>query len=226
MHELLFLDVETTGLDAEDRLLEVTFTVENTLYDERFKPPLPIKLGAMATHHITEKMVEDKPTFEGSELQQNLMDYTMNDYILVAHNAPFDMKMLDKEGVVFKRYIDTLKLSHYMDKEGDMESHSLQYLRYYHGIELPEAIAHTGSGDVAVLEEVYKILAKDLTLEEQVEISEMPVLYKRMNFGKAKGEKVSDMLEREPSYMRWVYETKVEKEQDENWAYTFEHYSK
>ena len=113
---LIFLDVETTGLEDEDRLCEVAYEIEGLMMEEQFKPPLPIKFGAMAVSHITNDMVAKKPTFEGSEMQQELNEYNVKNFVMVAHNAPFDLEMLEKDGATFNRVIDTKKLSHKLDR--------------------------------------------------------------------------------------------------------------
>lgn len=68
--KICFLDTETTGL-SNGRLVQLAYEV----YDSEdtgsnglcknctYKPPVPIELEAMATHHITEKMVADMPPF-------------------------------------------------------------------------------------------------------------------------------------------------------------------
>ena len=228
--KLVYLDVETTGLDEEDRLCQVAFSNEDesdVIYDRLFKPPLPIKVGAMAVSHITNTMVDEEEIFEGSPMQEELQELAQ-DHIMVAHNAPFDMRMLEKEGVEFTKYIDTKKLSHYLDKEDEMESHRMQYLRYYYGIEMPEAIAHSAEGDVAILREVHKKLVEELgnpSIEEQMEISSKPVLFHKFKFGKYNGNTISDIASVNPGYLEWLLDQKKNSGQDEtDWIYTLEHY--
>ena len=61
-------------------------------------------------------MVQDKPTFHGSdayvELQKLVSDINN---VIVAHNAQFDMKMLNMEGIFTQRVICTIKLARYLD---------------------------------------------------------------------------------------------------------------
>ena len=47
----------------------------------------------MAVHHITEKMVEDKPVFQGGVFHAELITL-LADHIPVAHNASFDIQIL------------------------------------------------------------------------------------------------------------------------------------
>lgn len=228
--KLLFIDTETTGLEEEDRLCEVAYSIDGgEMHQQYFKPPVPIKVGAMAVSHITNKMVEDKPSFAGTPMQKELSKFAAEDYVLVAHNAPFDLRMLAKEGINFPKFIDTKKLSHALDTEETMESHRMQYLRYYYGVEM-EGVAHTADGDVAVLVEVHKALVEKLgniSIEEQIEISNRPILFKKIKFGKYAGNDLASIALTNPGYLEWLLGQKKEsgKVQDEtDWIYTLEHY--
>jgi len=54
----------------------------------------------MSIHHITNEMVENKPAFKDSFEYQKLVDLLNDDKnILVAHNAKFDIDMLEREGI-------------------------------------------------------------------------------------------------------------------------------
>ena len=229
MDKLIYLDVETTGLEEEDRLCEVAYCIDGVMTEEKFKPPLPIKIGAMAVSHITNAMVAGKRSFEESAMWVDLKEYAEKGYVLVAHNAPFDLKMLAKEDVHFNRAIDTKKLSHRLDKEDEMESHRMQYLRYYYDIELPEAAAHSAEGDVAVLIEVHKALVEklDISIEEQIEISERPILFSKIKFGKYAGNDLASVAMTNPQYLEWLLSQKREshaKQDETDWIYTLEHY--
>lgn len=228
--KLLFLDCETTGLDEEDRLCQVAYQPEgHPPLDEFFKPPVPIKVGAMAVSHITNKMVEDAPAFIGSDMEKTLKLFAEEGWVLVAHNAPFDLKMLAKEGIVFDKYIDTKKMSHALDLDMDMESHRLQYLRYFYGIELVNAVAHSAEGDVAVLIAVYKKLHELLgspSIEEMVALSARPVLFTKFKFGKYNGNYIANVASVNPGYLEWMLDQKKQSGEagEADWIYTLEHY--
>ena len=225
---LLFLDVETTGLAEEDRLCEVAYATGTISNQSYFKPPLPIKVGAMAVSHITNKMVENAEPFIDSLMWEDLVNHATADYIFVAHNAPFDLAMLAKEGVVFEKYIDTKKMSHALDPNQEMESHRLQYLRYYYGVEMQNAVAHSADGDVAVLRAVFECLREKMgnpSIEELIELSARPVLYSKFKFGKYNGNDIASVAAIDPGYLEWLLKSKKENGQDEvDWIYTLEHY--
>ncbi len=228
---LLFCDTETTGTEAEDRLCQVCFRLGELERNELFKPPLPIKVGAMAVHHITNEMVEDKPAFIGTETY-NLLQALRHNTVFVAHNAPFDIGMLRKEGLEFGHVIDTLKIARHLDEEAILESHGLQYLRYYHGLKV-EAVAHDALGDVRVLQAVYEVLRRQLAeaegipleaaSERMLEISSRPALIRRFNFGKHRGELLTDIVVKDRGYLKWLQNEKAQNpEGEEDWLYTLD----
>jgi DNA polymerase III epsilon subunit-like protein len=155
----IFLDTETTGTGPDDRLCQIAFKPEGgQAVCELFNPGRPISIDAMAVHHITEKMVADKPPFMGSEACDKLRELVSDEKnVIVAHNAQFDMTMLHWEGIFSTRVICTLKLARYLDKNGIIPKYNLQYLRYYLGLEI-EATAHDALGDILVLEGLFSRL--------------------------------------------------------------------
>jgi DNA polymerase III epsilon subunit-like protein len=71
----IFLDTETTGNGPDDRLCQIAFKPnDGPAVCELFNPGRPISIDAMAVHHITEKMVADKPPFMGSEIYDRLKE--------------------------------------------------------------------------------------------------------------------------------------------------------
>lgn len=238
MDKLLFLDVEATGVDAEDRLIQVACRVTGGIaVNEFFKPPVPIKIPAMAVHHVTEKMIADKEAFKGSQTEEYLIDLFNQKYIFVAHNAKYDIGMLEKEGVFCKDYIDTLKVARYLD-DGQFENHQLQYLRYFYGIEV-EADAHDAMGDITVLEALFWRLVGELMHKEptweiddaigfMITISLLPSKFKKFNFGKYYGATIEEVKAggfdgKGLSWMQWILgEKKNAPEGQEDWIYTLE----
>jgi len=184
----IFLDTETTGNGPADRLCQIAFKIKGGYaVNELFNPGMPITIDAMTVHHITNEMVLDKPAFQNSDTWKQLQGLVNSDgYVIVAHNAPFDVDMLKKEGIEPKKVICTLKLARYFDKDGVIPSYGLQYLRYYLKLNV-DAVPHTALGDILVLEALFnRIYAKaviefgDDTVAEMIEVSKNPVLYRKM----------------------------------------------
>lgn len=209
-NNLIFLDTEATGLDEEDRIFQIAYEFQNEEKEELFKPELPIKFGAMEVTHFTNKDVEDKKPFQGSEMKKELENIFSNNNIFVAHNAKFDIKMLERDNVKVEKFIDTLKISQFLDPQGKLEAYRLQFLRYALDLDVKNAQAHDALGDVRVLKalfiRLYEKMEKDLGSEElvinkMVEISSNPVIYKKINFGKYVGEKLDDVIKKDKGYL-------------------------
>lgn len=234
---IIFFDTETTGIGGKDRLCQLAVKergVDEPLVTTMYKPPVPISYGAMAVHHITEDMVAEQPCFaDAGEFEEIKNLFEHEDTVAVAHNAAFDIGMLSREGIVPSRTICTYKVAYAMDTAGEFEQYKLQYLRYHFGINV-EATAHDALGDVAVLEAVFEQLIARLTkekgseeaaLEEMVQISNRPMLYTTLRFGKHKGKKIEEVARTERSYLEWLLREKQKDPAGEtDWIFTLEHH--
>ncbi len=237
--KIIFFDTETTGIGENDYLCQIAYKIEdgeNTeIFTETYKPPIPIPAEASAVHHISNHMVEDRPAFVDSENFQKIKElFEDMDSVLVAHNMCFDFGMIKKEGIVPKNTICTLRVARYLDREGKLAKHNLQFLRYALGIEI-EATAHDALGDVLVMEQLYHRLLKKIMAEENIseaeaiekmiEISSRPSLFRSFSFGKHAGKKVEEVATLDPGYLEWLLGQKESSDiADEDWIYTLKHY--
>lgn len=217
-HKFLFLDTETTGNEPEkDRLAQVSFEVDGEMYTGMFKPPLPISIKSMSITHITNKMVENEPPFEGSDLYKHL-EKLLRDHIFVAHNALFDKAIIEAEGLSVPRFICTMRVARYLDKDAVIPEYNLQFLRYYLDLDVKDAIAHDATGDVKVLRALFdRLFAKmknetgdeNSAVEKMLEISQEPSLLKKFTFGKYKGEHIETVASQDRGYLEWLYGQKI-----------------
>ncbi len=93
-----------------------------------------------------------------------------------------------------------------------------------------EAKPHSAEGDVLVLSKLFEILLKELSektgsresaIEKMIDISSKPFLYKIFNFGKYKGQMVSEVLLKDRKYLDWLLTQKIQNSNyDEDWIYT------
>lgn len=235
MDKLVFLDTETTGIDPLiDRLVQVAYKHKNTLASSYFKPPVPISIKSMSISHITNKMVGDKEEFSTSQMKKDLQEL-LKDNILVAHNAGFDIDMLYKEGIKIEKFIDTLKVVRSIDEDCEIPEYSLQYLRYFLDFEI-DAPAHDAVGDVIVLEKLFGYLFsrmyektpdENAVIEQMIDISGRPLLFKQFNYGKHKGKKIEEVLSYDKNYLEWMLEQKLNNEHyDEDWIFTLKYHLK
>lgn len=220
-YRLIFLDTETTGLSKEDRLCQLAYAYDNIVVNELFNPGRKIDIGAMSIHHITEDMVADKPDFKDSVHYLTLQSLLNEENtIFIAHNAQFDLGMVEREGITVPRHICTKKIAQYLNADNpDISRANLQYLRYHYGIDM-DATAHDALGDILILREVfYKLvetaMAKsksekpslDAVVERMMDISMKPQLIKKMPFGKYKGYEMTTVHKAEPTYLKWIVDS-------------------
>jgi DNA polymerase III epsilon subunit-like protein len=236
--KLIFLDTETTGLGADGRLCQVAYKFSGQEAEAMFKPPVPIEIEAMSVTHITNKMVAEKEPFIGSQMHHDLEKIFASGNVMVAHNAEFDAGILRREGMQIGRTIDTHKIAHHLDADGEIPRHNLQYLRYYFDLDVENASAHDALGDVRVLEKLFDCLFAKMATEESdeekilekiMEISALPILIKKFNFGKYSGELVSEIAKKDSGYLSWLFNQKVMNREngiinDEDWIFTLDKY--
>ena len=235
MHKLIFFDTETTGNTEKDFLCQIAYKDENEGYVALYKPPVKVPPEASAVHHITNKMLADKPSFhESGDLIKIKKLFEGRDIVVVAHNASFDLMIIKKENIRPTNFICTLRVARYLDKEDTIPQYKLQYLRYYLGIEI-DATAHDAMGDVLVLEKLFERLKNKMmeseslnefeAVEKMIAISSHPSLLRAFNFGKHIGKKISDVLEIDRGYLEWLLSEKEKSDQiDEDWIYTLKYH--
>ena len=237
MNKLIFFDTETTGNTEKDFLVQIAYKYDNESFVGLYLPPSKIPPEASAIHHLTNKMVADKPTFKESTDQPIIKKlFEDEDSVLVAHNALFDLMIMEKEGIKPKKFICTLRVARELDKEGKIERYNLQYLRYLLDLDV-EATAHDAMGDVLILEKLFERLKKKMMKEENldenevikkmIEISSHPSLLHSFSFGKHNGKKIEDVLATDRGYLEWLLTQKLESGgMEEDWGYTLKHHLK
>lgn len=223
---IIFLDTETTGKGPQDRLIQIAYKFPGQPGLElKFKPPVPISFEAMATHHITEKMLENFTKFDEGNFKLALQAVLATN-VMVAHNAIFDKEMLEREGLEVPQYIDTLKVAQHLLDE---PSYKLQVLRYKYDFDI-EAEAHDALGDVLVLEKLFDflfvkamarypgVMTTNDFVELAIKITGWPVLLRRIGFGKYKGLPFAEIPK---DYLQWLAK---QPENDEDLKFTLDHY--
>jgi DNA polymerase III epsilon subunit-like protein len=244
MSKLIFFDTETTGNTEKDFLCQIAYKTGDESFVGLYKPPIKIPPEASAVHHITNKMVADKPSFKESTDQPIIKKlFEDENSVVVAHNATFDLAIIKQEDIIPKKFICTLRVARYLDKEGKVERYNLQYLRYFLELEV-EATAHDALGDVLVLEKLFERLKNKMieeiaptpegvgvttesVVKKMVEISSHPSLMLIFNFGKHLGKKVEEVLKTDRGYLEWLLAQKLESDQiEDDWIYTLKHHLK
>ncbi|MDO9055028.1 MAG: exonuclease domain-containing protein [Sulfuricurvum sp.] len=228
---MIFLDTETTGLEVKDRICALGIIEGESTHFELINPEKKIPPAASAIHQITNEMVSDAPSFSQSFSAEKLKSLNTPENILVSHNAPFELSMLQKEGVTWQgSVIDTLKCSKsLMD---DLEGYSLQFLRYElrlyreegrvfqeHGVSL---VPHHALSDALHTKMVLEYLLDLADVEKLIEISKSHVLLSRLPFGKYAKKRIEEIALKDPAYLKWMVESVMD--MDEDLRYSIEHY--
>lgn len=106
----VFLDTETTGLDAGAQALEIGLVNArgDLVYETRLKPTVSIDQAAAAVHGISEAMLADAPAWP--DIAQQLQHH-IDQRPLVIFNADFDTRILKQTAAAHNApvsWLDTL----------------------------------------------------------------------------------------------------------------------
>ncbi|MCQ2797648.1 MAG: PHP domain-containing protein, partial [Bacilli bacterium] len=172
-------DFETTGLSCRyDHVTEFGgVIVENGMVVDRLdlmvNPGIHIPDVIQAKTHITDDMVKNSPREHEAALI--IRDF-IKDYILVSHNASFDMGFMDK---IFEMagipkapnpVIDTLAISRFLFP--DARAHRLGNLSKNLGLDIyDDESAHRADYDAEVLNSVWQVIIARLT-ENNIDLTQ------------------------------------------------------
>ena len=164
--DLVFLDIETTGLDClkgakivEIAMLKLKDGIEEK-YETLVNPGQPIPLECSKIHSIYDDMVLSAPEFK--DIAKDIVDF-IGTGTIVCHNAKFDLSFVCKElkesGIVLKdaHYIDTLKLAR---QYFSFDSNVLGNIAEAIGVET--GLKHRAMADVLMMVSVAKYLFKNM----------------------------------------------------------------
>ncbi len=238
---LIFLDVETTGLEAHDKICSIGLVAVDDdkvvakydLVNEGKK----ISSKASSINHITNEMLVNKQKVVESEAYKFLLDHNDETTTLMAHNIKFNLKMLLACGFDFRgQVIDTLRVTKHLIPE--CEGFSLGFLRYelklYRsekrefsactvsdsgevllGYGLKEAITpHNALSDAVVVKLLYEYLLDMASKEEMYELSRQNVLMQKLSFGKYAGRYIEDISMCDSSYLQWMLANILDLDED------------
>lgn len=187
-------DTETTGLHpaAGDEIISIGAVrivngrlLQQENFDRLIRPRCPLSADSVAVHGITESMLEGQPRVE-----QVLPQFQrfVEDTVLVAHNAAFDLRFLqmqeEQTGVRLDRQVlDTLLLSQVIHPH--QAEHTLEAIAARLGVTVVGR--HTALGDAIVTAEVFlrmlPLLAeKGIRTYGQARAAEQQTRYARLRY--------------------------------------------
>ncbi len=201
-------DTETTGLGETDEVLEIAVVYldedgKAAMSHTLIRPSVPVNVAARATHHISDEMLLAAPTMAEALAK---MPGLLTADVLAAHNAEFDLRMLRQSGVSLKilppRTICTYRCALHLFP--DAPAHGNQVLRYHLGLGAPEngdLPTHRALSDAIVTAKLLIRMLEERSINQLVELTQMPVLLNTVRFGKHAGKLWQDV---ESDYLQWV----------------------
>jgi DNA polymerase-3 subunit epsilon len=224
---IAFIDLETTGVNlSTDRIVEIAIIKilpDNSRVVKRklINPEVSIPKQSSDIHGITDDMVKDAPTFKqaGNEIKQFLENCDLGGY----NSNRFDIPMLMEEflragmdvDLSDRRMVDVQHIFYSMEPR----TLSAAY-KFYCQKELENA--HSAEADISATIDVlfsqvsrYEKLGNSIDSILSVIGEDKIVDYARrfsfddkgneiFNFGKYKGQSVSQVLKNEPQYYDWM----------------------
>jgi len=224
---ICIFDLETTGVNtATDRIVEIAIIRVEPDGAEitktwRVNPEMPIPGEASKIHGIYDEDVADAPTFK--EISNNVFDLIKDADLAGFNSNRFDVPLLAEEllrvGIDFdlktNNLIDIQNIFHKMEPRNLTAAY-----RFYCDGDLTNA--HSAEADTKATYEIlkaqlekYEDLPKDMKA-----LSNFSSYYKSadfqgriiyndkneevINFGKYKGQRVSDVLLKDPGYYGWI----------------------
>ncbi len=224
---LIFFDLETTGIDvAVDRIVEISYLKIFPNGDEESKtmkinPGMPIPQKAINIHGITDEDVKDAPTFQ--EVAKNIAKVFEGCDFAGYNSNKFDLPLLAEEflradtdlDLKKRKFIDIQVIFH----KKEQRTLSAAY-KFYCDKNLEDA--HSAEADTRATYEVlqaqldrYPDLSNDVDELSKYSSHNRHVDFlgrivyddddcEIFNFGKYKGQKVTEVLKKDPGYYGWM----------------------
>jgi DNA polymerase III subunit epsilon len=224
---IVFFDLETTGINVvHDRIVEISVLKIHPSGNQesktmRVNPTIPIPAKVSKIHGIFDKDVADMPAFK--EIARTIADFIEGSDLAGYNSNMFDVPLLAEEflragldvEMKKRRFIDVQVIFHKMEQRTLGAAY-----KFYCGKSLESA--HSAEADTIATYEVLKsqldryenlendmdFLSKFATHHKHADFLGRIVLNSNneevFNFGKHKGKKVADVLDREPSYYGWM----------------------
>jgi len=224
---IVFFDLETTGVNiATDRIVEISIlkvqikgTEETRTY--RVNPEMPIPKQSSAIHGITDEDVRDAPTFKAiaRELARFMEGCDIGGYNSIKFDIPllaeefmraevdFDMtkrKLVDVQNIFHKMERRTLEAAYkfYCDKDlKDAHSAEADTKATYEVLMAQLERYPDLKNDVAFLAE-FSNFSRNVDFAGRIVYNDKDE--EVFNFGKYKGVKVEEVLEKDPGYYGWI----------------------
>lgn len=199
----LLFDTETTGAEPAEIIEAAWVQLDNPenltildAFEQRYQPAAPIRLGALAVHHIYDEELAGCPPSASFRLPPDIT-------YLIGHNVDYDWQAAGSPDV---RRICTLALARHTWPE--LDSHNQSALLYHtHRKQARDWLrnAHSAMADVTNCRHNLRALLQHYpdirTWEDLWKLSEAARVPTHMPFGKHRGEPIADIP---ADYKNWL----------------------
>jgi DNA polymerase III subunit epsilon len=226
---LVVFDLETTGINTQkDRIIEISMLKVFPNGDEELKtyrvnPTIPIPKDSSAIHGIFDQDVADKPTFK--QLAKEIEHFLELCDFAGFNSNKFDFPLLVEEfyraeidfEIDNRKFIDVQRIFHTMEPRNLSAAYNFYCHRNLENAHSAEADTIATWNILKAQIDRYENLPKDVKgLHEHSGQSRNIDLAGRFiydnnkvavfNFGKHRGKPIEWVLEKEPSYYKWMME--------------------
>ena len=229
---LIFLDLQTTGDESAEAICAVALLSDENLLYNLVNEGKKITPHASSIHNITNEMIRDAAAFREGDAYKYLQKHNQQANILVTHNAPLHMQMLDSHGICWQGdVIDTMRVAKHLFS--DSELFSLQYLRYEMKLYRQEEqlkrsygikcafVANEAKSSVCITKLLFDSLSEMVNADAMKKLSLQKVLLSKIPFGKYQGHYIEEIKAQDPRYLQWMLGLA---ELDEDLRYSLEYY--
>lgn len=223
LDRLVIFDLETTGLEADCKIVQIAMIRGERIFQSLVDPEMPIPPDSTAIHRITDEDVKGKPKFV--DLVDDVLAF-IEDGILSGYNVrKFDVPVLRREVSAVDRKFPALPILDLFELNQKMNPRSLAwFFQHYTGEKMDTEEAHDAVYDcIATRKGFLGMFQKHEELPtgledlvqfsepEQIPISSSTWLVWAANQcepcfarGKYRGWALTDVKRKEPSYLKWL----------------------
>jgi len=223
LDKIVFFDLETTGLEADCRIVQIAMVRGERIYQTLVNPEMPIPAESTAIHRITDEQVADKPKL--GELIEDILAFIEGSVLSGFNIRKFDVPVLKREMARFGKELPSYPIIDMFELNQKMNPRTLAwFFEHYTGEPMDQSEAHDAVYDCACTRKAFlKMydrhpgLPTDLmeltsySEPERLQVANSGWLIwspnqcePSFNRGKYRGWALSDVKRVEPSYLEWI----------------------
>lgn len=221
--KLVIFDLETTGLEADCKIVQIAMIRGERIYQSLVDPGIPIPAESTAIHRITDADVQGKPKF--IDIVDDVLAFIKDTFLSGYNIRKFDIPVLRREVIAANRSFPPLPMLDLFELNQKMNPRSLAwFVKHYSDQTMDTAEAHDAVYDcISTRKGFLGMFSKHpelpLNLDELVSFAEpdqVPVAGSNwivwspsqseptFSRGKYRGWAIADVWRKEPSYLNWI----------------------